>query len=74
MKTQVKQKRMSPPTVKLGVSRQIVIPKKLYDALRLSPGSYLEVQLHKWNELDSTYGFFRLPVIYWRHDQNNAIY
>lgn len=31
--------------VKIGVSRQIVIPKKLYDELRLSPGDYLDVEL-----------------------------
>jgi AbrB family looped-hinge helix DNA binding protein len=31
--------------VKIGVSRQIVIPKKVYDRLRLTPGDYLEVEL-----------------------------
>ena len=31
--------------VKIGVSRQIVIPKKVYDQLRLTPGDYLEVEL-----------------------------
>ena len=39
------------PTVKLGRSRQIVIPKKLYDALRLAPGDYLEVELYEGNRL-----------------------
>jgi len=39
------------PTVKLGRSRQIVIPKKLYDALGLAPGDYLEVELYKDNRL-----------------------
>ena len=38
-------------TVKLGRSRQIVIPKKLYDALGLAPGDYLEVELYKDNRL-----------------------
>lgn len=33
------------PTVKIGVSRQVVIPKKIYDELGLSPGDYLEVEL-----------------------------
>jgi len=33
------------PTVKIGVSRQIVIPKKLYEKLGLFPGDYLEVEL-----------------------------
>jgi len=33
------------PAVKIGVSRQIVIPKKLYDMLGLAPGEYLEVKL-----------------------------
>jgi AbrB family looped-hinge helix DNA binding protein len=31
--------------VKIGISRQIVIPKKVYDQLRLTPGDYLEVEL-----------------------------
>jgi AbrB family looped-hinge helix DNA binding protein len=31
--------------VKLGVSRQVVIPKKLFDELKLRPGDYLEVEL-----------------------------
>ncbi|MEQ8225328.1 MAG: AbrB/MazE/SpoVT family DNA-binding domain-containing protein [Candidatus Eremiobacterota bacterium] len=31
--------------VKLGASRQIVIPKKFHDKLGLSPGTYLEVEL-----------------------------
>ena len=31
--------------VKIGVSRQIVIPKKLYEKLGLVPGDYLEVEL-----------------------------
>jgi AbrB family looped-hinge helix DNA binding protein len=34
------------PTVKLGASRQIVIPKKLYDELGLTPGDYIEVERH----------------------------
>ena len=32
-------------SVKIGASRQIVIPKKLYDQLGLAPGEYLEVEL-----------------------------
>lgn len=51
MKTQVKQKRVSLPVVKLGASRQIVIPKKIYDALGLLAGSYFEVQIHKFHQL-----------------------
>ena len=31
-------------TVKLGVSRQVVIRKKLHDRLGLKPGDYLEVE------------------------------
>ena len=31
-------------TVKLGVSRHVVIPKKLHDRLGLRPGDYLEVE------------------------------
>jgi len=30
----------TPTTVKLGVSRQVVIPKKLHDHLGLKPGDY----------------------------------
>jgi AbrB family looped-hinge helix DNA binding protein len=33
------------PTVKLGVSRQVVIPKKIHDQLGLVPGDYLDVEL-----------------------------
>jgi AbrB family looped-hinge helix DNA binding protein len=32
-------------TVKLGVSRQVVISKRLHDQLGLSPGDFLEVTL-----------------------------
>ena len=32
-------------TVKLGVSRQVVIPKKIHDRLGLSAGDFLEVRL-----------------------------
>lgn len=35
----------SMPVVKVGTSRQIAIPKKLYDQLKLEPGDYLEVEL-----------------------------
>ena len=37
------QKYKSAPKVKIGESRQIVIPKALYDELNLIPGDYLEV-------------------------------
>jgi AbrB family looped-hinge helix DNA binding protein len=30
--------------VKIGVSRQVVIPKKIHDQLGLRPGDYLEVE------------------------------
>jgi len=33
------------PTVKIGVSRQVVIPKKVYEKLGLVSGDYLEVEL-----------------------------
>ncbi len=33
------------PAVKIGASRQVVIPKRLYDELGLTPGDYLEVEL-----------------------------
>ena len=39
------------PTVKLGARRQIVIPKKLYEALGLTPGDYLEVEIYEGNRL-----------------------
>lgn len=51
MKTQVRQKRLSLPVVKLGASRQIVIPKRICDALGLISGSYFEVQIHKARQL-----------------------
>jgi AbrB family looped-hinge helix DNA binding protein len=33
--------------VKLGASRQVVIPKAIHDRLGLHPGDYLEVRLNK---------------------------
>lgn len=33
------------PAVKVGVSRQVAIPKKLHDELGLTPGDYLEVEV-----------------------------
>lgn len=33
------------PAVKIGVSRQVVIPKKIHKELGLDPGDYLEVEL-----------------------------
>ena len=33
------------PLVKLGTSRQVVIPKKLQEELGLQPGDYLEVEI-----------------------------
>ena len=44
MKTQSRTYR---PTlaVKIGVSRQVVIPKRIHDQLGLEPGDYLEVEL-----------------------------
>ena len=35
----------STPTVKLGVSRQVVIPKAIHDELGLRPGDYLQVEV-----------------------------
>jgi AbrB family looped-hinge helix DNA binding protein len=47
-----KQKENPPmPTVKLGASRQIVIPKKLHDALGLEAGDYLEVEIYEGGKL-----------------------
>jgi AbrB family looped-hinge helix DNA binding protein len=31
--------------VKIGISRQVIIPKKIHDRLGLEPGDYLEVEL-----------------------------
>jgi AbrB family looped-hinge helix DNA binding protein len=33
--------------VKIGVSRQVVIPKKIHDELGLTPGDYLEVGVER---------------------------
>ena len=35
------------PAVKIGVSRQVVIPKSIHDKLGLRPGDYLEVELRQ---------------------------
>ena len=45
MKIQSMQGGSSMPVVKIGVSRQVVIPKKIHDKLGLHPGDYLEVEL-----------------------------
>jgi len=39
------QRRSNVSAVKIGTSRQIVIPKKVYDQLHLTAGDYLEVEL-----------------------------
>jgi AbrB family looped-hinge helix DNA binding protein len=44
MKLQTKPKRCS-AVVKIGVSRQVAIPKKLHDQLGLAPGDYLQMKL-----------------------------
>lgn len=33
--------------VKIGTSRQVVIPKKIHDDLGLTPGDYLEVEVQR---------------------------
>ena len=42
---QTQTKRRPTDAVKIGVSRQVVIPKKIHDELGLEPGDYLEVEL-----------------------------
>jgi AbrB family looped-hinge helix DNA binding protein len=44
MKIQSKTSR-SRAVVKIGVSRQVAIPKKLHDQLGLAPGDYLQVEV-----------------------------
>src|SRR3984893_4573811 len=44
MKIQSKASRFA-AVVKIGVSRQVAIPKKLHDQLGLAPGDYLQVEL-----------------------------
>lgn len=52
MKTQLKRARRTlVPTVKLGASGQMVIPKKLSSLLRLKQGDYLNVELYRGNRL-----------------------
>lgn len=36
---------VSTPKLKIGVSRQVAIPKKMYEELNLSPGDYLEAEV-----------------------------
>src|ERR1700674_4166328 len=44
MKMQSKRSRLI-AVVKIGVSRQVAIPKKLHDQFGLAPGDYLQVEL-----------------------------
>ena len=44
MKIQSKARRPA-VIVKIGVSRQVAIPKKLHDEMGLAPGDYLQVEL-----------------------------
>jgi AbrB family looped-hinge helix DNA binding protein len=44
MKIQTKASRPT-AVVKIGVSRQVAIPKKLHDQLGLAPGDYLQIEL-----------------------------
>ena len=37
------------PTVKAGKSRQVVIPKEIWDEMNFSPGEYFEVKVVKGN-------------------------
>ena len=36
---------ISTPKLKIGVSRHVAIPKKMYEDLNLSPGDYLEAEV-----------------------------
>lgn len=47
MKTQIKRVTRSIGTVKIGRSRQVVIPKAMHDQLGLRPGDLLEVRLRR---------------------------
>jgi AbrB family looped-hinge helix DNA binding protein len=52
MNIQSKQKENLPmPTVKLGASRQIVIPKQIHDALGLEAGDFLEIEIYEGGKL-----------------------
>lgn len=44
-KSSVQHKKGGLPKLKVGTSRQVAIPKKIYDGLRLSPGDYLEADV-----------------------------
>ncbi|MBI4444547.1 MAG: AbrB/MazE/SpoVT family DNA-binding domain-containing protein [Acidobacteria bacterium] len=47
MKAQSKAAEMRTATVKIGRSRQVVIPKAMHDELGLKPGDLLEVKLRR---------------------------
>ena len=49
MKTQVRPRAVVSLSsiVKVGASRQVIIPKKIHDRLGLEPGDYLEVELQE---------------------------
>ena len=41
----IREKSRTTTAVKIGVSRQVVIPKKIHEELDLAPGDYLEVKI-----------------------------
>ena len=49
MKSQIQKKASGvlSSVVKIGASRQVIIPKKIHDRLGLEPGDFLEVVLHE---------------------------
>ena len=51
MKTKYPAKKIerSTPIIKIGVSRQVAIPKKIYDELELTPGDYMEISVQNNN-------------------------
>ncbi|OHA63115.1 MAG: hypothetical protein A2748_03035 [Candidatus Wildermuthbacteria bacterium RIFCSPHIGHO2_01_FULL_45_20] len=57
MKTKTSQNKVVSRMVKIGSSRQVAIPKKLYDALRLGAGDYLEIKVEREKLVLTPYTF-----------------
>lgn len=58
--------------VKIGASRQVIIPKKVYEELGLAAGDYLDVQVRDGNLLMSPKTLVDKPITNHRGGNDDA--